>query len=267
MKEKLLKIINNYGVMPQLKYFQSEVFELNEAIINHELKKTVEYEIPLTEIVGTREHIAEEIADVQVMLAQFQYYYGISDEEIWEIMKYKVDRQLERIKEHEEELAQLIDDMYGNEEIEKISKLSWQQVGYQTCDGDERPLKNVGGFMKKIKIIDLLNKITKGEEVPKKIIYKGKEYHKNKGNDTYYLPPNPSKTWEVDTYDLNDEIEIIEEDKDIEELKLGSPEDNPSNMYIINENGAKCFLTKRDRIMALKINELIDEVNKLKRGE
>ena len=32
MNEKLLKIINHYGVMPQLKYFQSEVFELNEAI-------------------------------------------------------------------------------------------------------------------------------------------------------------------------------------------------------------------------------------------
>lgn len=31
MKEDLLKIIEHYGVMPQLKYFQSEVFELNEA--------------------------------------------------------------------------------------------------------------------------------------------------------------------------------------------------------------------------------------------
>lgn len=36
MKEDLLKIINTYGVMPQLKYFQSEVFELNEAIIKYE---------------------------------------------------------------------------------------------------------------------------------------------------------------------------------------------------------------------------------------
>ena len=35
MKEKLLKIINHYGVMLQLKYLQSEVFELNEAIIRH----------------------------------------------------------------------------------------------------------------------------------------------------------------------------------------------------------------------------------------
>ena len=35
MKEDLLKIINNYGVIPQLKHFNSEVFELTEAIINY----------------------------------------------------------------------------------------------------------------------------------------------------------------------------------------------------------------------------------------
>ena len=33
MNEKLRKIINHYGIDKQLKYFQSEVFELNEAII------------------------------------------------------------------------------------------------------------------------------------------------------------------------------------------------------------------------------------------
>ena len=39
MEGKLLKIINHYGVIPQLKYFQSEVFELNEAIIEYEFIK------------------------------------------------------------------------------------------------------------------------------------------------------------------------------------------------------------------------------------
>ena len=97
-KEKLLKIINHYGIIPQLKYFQSEVFELNEAIICNELKESVQYEIPLTEIVDTREHITEEIADVMVMLEQFKNYYGISSEEITEIFWNKVDRQLERIE-------------------------------------------------------------------------------------------------------------------------------------------------------------------------
>ena len=42
-KEKLLKIINTYGVIPQLKYFQSEVFELNESIINYNNAKESKY--------------------------------------------------------------------------------------------------------------------------------------------------------------------------------------------------------------------------------
>ena len=87
MEEKLLKIINTYEVMPQLKYFQSEVFELNEAIILEQYGE------------DTVEHIAEEIADVTVMLKQFQHYYGISDEEIEEVMKQKIERQLKRIEE------------------------------------------------------------------------------------------------------------------------------------------------------------------------
>lgn len=85
MKEDLFKIINTYGVMPQLKYFQSEVFELGEAIIKEQYGE------------DDINHIVEEIADVTVMLKQFQYYYGISDEEIEDVMKQKIERQLKRI--------------------------------------------------------------------------------------------------------------------------------------------------------------------------
>ena len=97
MKENLLKIINNYGVLPQLKHFNSEVFELNEAII----KKETEYQFCETTIKKDREnlkHIAEEISDCFVMLKQFQYYYGITDEEIINNMQFKIKRQLERIE-------------------------------------------------------------------------------------------------------------------------------------------------------------------------
>ena len=90
MKEDLLKIINTYGVLPQLKYFQSEVFELNEAII--------EYEIESYYCVPSTKHIAEEIADVLVMLNQFVEYYKIQESDIYMIMEQKIDRQLERIK-------------------------------------------------------------------------------------------------------------------------------------------------------------------------
>ena len=93
MKDDLLKIINKYRVMPQLKYFQSEVFELNEAIICEEIS---EHNDEVNNYKSIKD-IAEEIADVMVMLKQIQYYYGIEDKEIEEIMKYKVERQLSRI--------------------------------------------------------------------------------------------------------------------------------------------------------------------------
>ena len=91
MKQDLLKIINNYGIDNQLKYIQSEYFELTEAIINHEW---LESERGLT----STYFIAEELADVMVMLKQFQYYYGIEDSEIEKIMLEKIQRQLKRIE-------------------------------------------------------------------------------------------------------------------------------------------------------------------------
>ena len=98
MKEQLKEIIEHYGVMKQLKYFQSEVFELNEAIINRENYLDYSSEIEPYSIAMLDKHIAEEIADVIVMLAQFEEYYGITDEQIDDVFDYKVARQLERIK-------------------------------------------------------------------------------------------------------------------------------------------------------------------------
>ncbi len=98
MKEKLLKIIEFYGVNNQQRKLMEEIFELQESITIHELKSSVEYEIPLTELVDTRYHIIEEIADVMVMLNQFKEHYEITYEQIEGIMNYKINRQLERIK-------------------------------------------------------------------------------------------------------------------------------------------------------------------------
>lgn len=97
MRNDLLKIIKHYGLNHQQRKLEEEVFELQEAIITHELKQSVEYDIPLTEIVGTKEHIAEELADVMVILEQIKLYYEISSEEITKIFWSKVERQLGRI--------------------------------------------------------------------------------------------------------------------------------------------------------------------------
>ena len=114
MNEKLRKIVNHYGLNKQLKYFQSEVFELNEAILDAQKQSMSEmftdacYTVCKTfadvlhlELNGwkdtKKEHIKEEIADVMVMLKQIQLYYNISTDDVKQVMKDKVNRQLERI--------------------------------------------------------------------------------------------------------------------------------------------------------------------------
>ena len=103
MKEDLIKIINHYGINNQLKYIHSEYFELDEAIIKAEQfepKSFIQLNVNVENYIN---HIAEEIADVMVMLRQFQYYYGISDEQIEDVMKYKIDRQIKRIESENNE--------------------------------------------------------------------------------------------------------------------------------------------------------------------
>lgn len=87
MKDKLLQIINHYGIENQLKYIHSEYYELDEAILRNE---NADWGFDENEI-------AEEIADIMVMLKQFQYYYDIEDKQIEDIMNFKIDRQLNRI--------------------------------------------------------------------------------------------------------------------------------------------------------------------------
>lgn len=94
MKDKLLSIINYYGIEKQLKYIHSEYFELDEAIIDY---KYVEVYKNSPAEKYHKEHIAEEIADVMVMLKQFQYLYEIEDKTIDNIIDKKINRQLERI--------------------------------------------------------------------------------------------------------------------------------------------------------------------------
>ena len=97
MKEDLLKIISHYGVLSQLKQFNEEAYELIEAII----AKEIMYQSSDTTNSMDKfnlEHIVEEIADCYIMLNQFQLYYGIENKQIEETMKFKIDRQLERIK-------------------------------------------------------------------------------------------------------------------------------------------------------------------------
>ena len=78
-----------------------------------------------------------------------------------------------------------------------------------------------------MKVIDLLNKIANGEETPKKIkynniIYKYNEQYdyKNELQINYYSVNKGEDFFnEVYCYSLNDKVEIIEEDKKIDEIE------------------------------------------------
>ena len=112
-----------------------------------------------------------------------------------------------------------------------------------------------------MKIIDLLVKIANGEEVPKKIKYKGiireydntdKDYITREIGEEFYLFYNVLKSGTGDEFktELNDEVEIIEEDKEIEEVHFITEHDSFSiiDQYELQET----------------INKLIRAVNKLK---
>jgi hypothetical protein len=108
-----------------------------------------------------------------------------------------------------------------------------------------------------MKLIDIFNKIANDEPVPKKVkfndeIYTYKpEWKDYADEDEHYglFVDTISNTYQI-TKMLNEEIEIIEEDKKIEKLDCVNKKDGYSTID---------FDMVQD-----KINELIDEVNKLK---
>ena len=100
MKSKLLNIINYYGVDNQQRKLEEEVYELQKAIIEYQQSKLCN-EITkdnLYNLDAFKDCIAEEMADVCVLLMQFCNFYKINVPKIGKIMEQKIDRQIERIK-------------------------------------------------------------------------------------------------------------------------------------------------------------------------
>ena len=116
----------------------------------------------------------------------------------------------------------------------------------------------------KIRIIDLLNKIANNEEVPKKIKYNceifervisGMNFNDYVDEDGDYLFQDYD--W---LYNINDEIEIIEEDKKIETINNFTSNVGAVDDYNIEEYIHKLF--EQEFILFSKINEIIDYINK-----
>ena len=110
-----------------------------------------------------------------------------------------------------------------------------------------------------MKVIDLLNKIANGEEVPKKIRFNNIEYTLDQNIDSYWN--GEKKQWfesRIYGHCLNDEVEIIEEDKKIKKLK---PEIIMERDYY-DSNNAIDYLRMDLKDITNKINEIIDILNK-----
>lgn len=86
MDEKLLYIIEHFGLKNQREYLGKEYQELQD-----ELYRYI--------VLDDEADILTEIADVFVLCLQFLYHYGYSEEELIEEMKFKIDRTLKRIEE------------------------------------------------------------------------------------------------------------------------------------------------------------------------
>lgn len=82
MKENLLKIVNHYGVNNQQRKLEEEVFELQEAIFQYNAQKEACESVGCSKphVFKCKEHIAEEIADIAVLLNQFIDYYDLDGE-------------------------------------------------------------------------------------------------------------------------------------------------------------------------------------------
>lgn len=85
LKRDIYFIADHYGTLGQLNKTLEECTELKDAIAGY-LQNS-----------DSRAHIAEEIADVRVMLTQIEYLLH-SEYEVEGMMRYKVDRQLKRIE-------------------------------------------------------------------------------------------------------------------------------------------------------------------------
>lgn len=109
-----------------------------------------------------------------------------------------------------------------------------------------------------MKVIDLLNKIANGEEVPNKIQYDYKIFYYDGSKYVYdndvFNEYNRLEEFISYSTDLNKEIKFSEEDKEIEEIKDIWGSDGYLDMDSASD-------------MVDKINELIKAVNTIKKGE
>ena len=98
--EAIRKIADHYGFHAQSRQLAEECAELTVAVNKYyrkcdKLTFTPREHLDIQHCVS---NIAEEIADVSIMLEQMKYLLNISNDDINKVIDRKLNRQLERIK-------------------------------------------------------------------------------------------------------------------------------------------------------------------------
>lgn len=94
IREKIFEVAESYNIEDQIDVLIEEMSELTKALLKNRRAQNGHTDTPVGHTV---QNIIEKIADVQIMLLQINYL-GDFEDDVIDIMNYKLDRQLERIK-------------------------------------------------------------------------------------------------------------------------------------------------------------------------
>lgn len=86
--ERLKQIADHYGLYSQLSILQEECAELIQAASKYKRNR----------LIDDYQHIVEEIADVEIMIAQVKYLLKMPNYHVDGVKEEKITRQLERIQ-------------------------------------------------------------------------------------------------------------------------------------------------------------------------
>lgn len=128
-----------------------------------------------------------------------------------------------------------------------------------------------------IKVIDLINKVAKREEMPKKVKFNGNiykwcedvgDYRKDGWEHCLMAKDNLDNFGKYGSFYnmLSEKVEIIEEPKKIEKLKTYKEEEGEDYFANILKLSpySECEIDEALSTTIDKLNELIDEINNLK---
>lgn len=157
MEDKIKKIVDFYGIESQARQTMEECAELIQAL-NKYLRVRDENR-PVGEETAAIMNLAEEIADVQLMIYQIEEYFQF-EKEVAEIIKSKIDRTIEKMNENKERFTMY---NYFKENLSNEETGSYISYGVKTVDGSQS-ISDVS--TNESVVAEIVKKLNKGKVSP-----------------------------------------------------------------------------------------------------